>query len=119
RSGEPEPPQLHDRLDPVTRSAISHPPRCRRAIDQARLTRSPITTDPLACTTNADSRPGSRRCHRPTLNDDELAQPPPPTPTEHRVTVKPHPVSSLSSSAWLPSSLQGGPDEPTSSGTTS
>ena len=55
----------------------------------------PVAADPLPHTTDADTNSRRRRSHRPTLIDDQLAQPPRAIPAESRVSVKIHPESSL------------------------
>src|SRR5437763_5139057 len=116
---EAQPAQLHDRLDPVLFGAIGDPPRGRGTVRQTRLTLAPVTPNPLPRATDADARSRSRRGHGRTLLDDQHTQPPPTAPTERRVTVKLHPVSSLDWGALTAPSFQGDPDEPTCSGTTS
>src|SRR5438874_531767 len=115
---EAQPAQLHDRLDPVLFGAIGDPPRGRGTVRQTRLTLAPVTPNPLPRATDADARSRSRRGHGRTLLDDQHTQPPPTAPTERRVTVKLHPVSSLDWGALTAPSFQGDPDEPTCSGTT-
>src|SRR5437763_11239725 len=115
---EAQPAQLHDRLDPVLFGAIGDPPRGRGTVRQPRLPPAPVTPNPLPRATDADARSRSRRGHGRTLLDDQHTQPPPTAPTERRVTVKLHPVSSLDWGALTAPSFQGDPDEPTCSGTT-
>src|SRR5260221_374261 len=55
----------------------------------------PITTNPLARAPDAHAGRRSRRHDRPTLINNKLAEPPPPSPTESRVSVQIHPVTSL------------------------
>src|SRR5439155_23614763 len=115
---EAQPAQLHDRVDPVRFRAVGDSPWGRAAVRQTRLTLAPVTPNPLPRATDADARSRSRRGHGRTLLDDQHTQPPPTAPTERRVTVKLHPVSSLDWGALTAPSFQGDPDEPTCSGTT-
>src|SRR5207248_1219196 len=67
----------------------------------------PIPEHPLARAAQADTSGLSRRRQRPSLNDNPPRQTTPALPTESRVTVKPHPVSSLDWGAWqLPASKE-------------
>src|SRR5204862_4863909 len=75
----------------------------RGAVAQAALALEPIPAHPLARAADADPRSRGRRRQPPTLDDHPLGQPPPTTPTERRVTVKPHPDLLLGAeSAWQP-----------------
>src|SRR5215203_381121 len=94
-------------------------PRRGGAIAEPREPFKPVTTDPLPRASDAHTGRRSRRYDRPTLIDNKLAEAPPASPTESRVSVQIHPVTSLGAELPLTAlSLQGGPDEPTSSGTT-
>src|ERR671926_160451 len=79
----------------ISGGAIRAPPRRRRAVGQTALALLPIATDPLTCAAHADPRGLGRRRQRPPLHNNPLGQPPPTAPTERRVSVKLHPVSSL------------------------
>jgi hypothetical protein len=120
RDREAKSPQLHNHRDPLLSSATGDPPRRRRAVAQASLALEPITSNPLPCAADADTSRCSSRHHRPPLIDNELAEPTTTRPAESGVSVQNHhPVTSLEPSLPLTAlSLQGGPDEPTSSGTT-
>jgi hypothetical protein len=92
---EAEPAQLRDHLDPIGRGAVCDMLRCRGAIVEAGQALKPVAASPLSRTANADSGRRCRRRDRPTLDDDELAQPPSAAPAESGVSVKIHPVTSL------------------------
>jgi hypothetical protein len=93
--GHPQLPQRHDRLDTLRRRAVDHPPRRRGAIAHAPLTLEPIAPHPLTSAAHADTGGRGRRRQRPPLHNHPLGQHPTATPAESRVSVKPHPVSSL------------------------
>src|SRR5271169_21457 len=93
--GEAHPAQLPDRFDPIRRRAIPDVLRRRRTIEKSLRTLASITIRPLASTADADTGGLGRRRQRPSLNNHPLGQTAPTTPTESRVTVKLHPVSSL------------------------
>src|SRR5690348_17308846 len=78
----------------MTRS-VSDPQRRRRAIHQAGHASLPIPANPLARTPPAHPSSAGCRGQRPPLNDHPLGQQPPAAPTERRVSVKLHPVTSL------------------------
>src|SRR5450759_2199453 len=92
--------------------------RRRRVIQQAELAVHAIATHPLPGTTNADLDGRGRLRHRPCLINDSLTEQPALIQAERRVSVQIHPVSSLGLRCLAALSLQGGPDEPTYSGTT-
>jgi len=102
-TGEAQPTHGDDQPDPLLRRAIGDSFRARGAVAQAALALEPIPAHPLARAADADPRSRGRRRQRPTLDDHPLGQPPPTTPTERRVTVKPHPDLLLGAeSAWQP-----------------
>src|SRR5665213_929420 len=90
-----------------------------RTIEQPVLALDPIPPRPLAGTTHTDLSSRCRLRQRPTLIDNSPRELPAPIQTERRVSVKLHPVSSLRLSCLAALRLQGGPDGPTYSGTTS
>jgi hypothetical protein len=89
--GHPQAAQGDDRRDAIGGSAIRDMTRRRGAISEPVLARGAVTVDPLPCAADADPGGPGRRRQRPTLDDDQLDQPPPTAPTESRVTVKLHP----------------------------
>jgi hypothetical protein len=93
--GETQPPQLRDRLDTIRRPAVRDTLRSRRPINEAGFAGRRVSTDPLARTANADTRTRRRGGDRPTIIDNQLAQPTPASPAESGVSVKIHPVTSL------------------------
>src|SRR5262249_14554307 len=118
RRRHPQPAHLHDHRHPLRRGAIGNPPRRRRAIEQVTVT-SAIATDPLTRTPHADTGGRCRRPQRPSLLDHSAGEPTPTAPAERRVTVQIHPSPLGVELPWTALSLQGGPDGPTASGTTS
>src|SRR6266516_6666761 len=102
--GEAETAQPHDQADPLLRRSIGHSSRRRRPIEQATLALVSVPAHPLPRAAHADAGGVGGRCQRPSLNNHPLGQPSPATPTERRVTVKPHPDLLLGAeSAWQPS----------------
>ena len=92
---KPKSTQVHDHLDPIMRGAVRDPLRRRRAINETGFAGRRVSTNPLPRATDADPRAAAAAVTRPSLIDDATDQQPPPVPTESRVTVKLHPVSSL------------------------
>jgi len=91
----PQPAQLDDHRHPLRAGAIGDPMRRRRAINEASFAGRSIPANPLARAPFAHTgRPSSCR-DRPAIAHDPLGEQPPAIPTESRVTVKLHPVSSL------------------------
>src|SRR5829696_7088294 len=89
-----------------------------RSCDAPELAFGAVAPDPLARAADTNFGGLGRRRQRPLLIDNPLNQHPPLVQAESRVSVELHPVSSLGLSRLAALSLQGGPDEPTSSGTT-
>src|SRR5918994_1789406 len=110
--------QAGDRLDAVVGRAVCDPCRRRGAIEQAELALRAVAADPLARAAHADFGGRGRLRQRPALLDDAPCQQPALVQAEGRVSVELHPVSSLGLGCLAAPSLQGGPDEPTWSGTT-
>src|SRR5207244_10523106 len=103
-AGEAQPTHGDDQPDPLLRRLIGDSLRTRRAVEQAPLALEPVPAHPFARAADADTGGLGRRLQRPTLDDHPLGQPSPTTPTERRVTVKPHPDLLLGAeSAWQPS----------------
>src|SRR4029078_13464275 len=98
---------------------VSDPPRRRWAIVQPELALDAIAPHPLARAADADFGGLCPLRQRPLQLEPPTAEQSPLAQTQSRVSVQSHPVSSLELVASSTSSLQGGPDEPTSSGTTS
>src|SRR5437764_8690141 len=92
--------------------------RRRGTIHQSGLALDSVAPHPLTGTADADFGGLGRRRDRPSFLDDPPAQQPAPIQTERSISVKVHPVSSLGLSRLAALSLQGGPDGPTYSGTT-
>jgi hypothetical protein len=90
----------------------------RGAVKQAELALAAVAADPLARAADADFSGRGRLRQRPMLLNDALGQQPTLVQAERSVSVKLHPESSLGLGRLAAPSLQGGPDEPTSSGTT-
>ena len=88
--GHPQPPQLGDHRDPFEVGAVGDPPRRRGAIEQIAVA-LPITADPPAGTTHADTGGLGRRRQRPALINNASSELPPAAPAERRVTVQIHP----------------------------
>src|ERR1039458_8573441 len=89
-----------------------------RTIEQALLALEPIPARPLTSTTQTDLSGPCRLGHSPTLINNPTRELPAPIQTERSVSVKLHPVSSLRLRCLAALRLQGGPDGPTYSGTT-
>src|SRR5436190_3954487 len=112
-------PQRDDRRDPLLGGAVGDSPWRRGTITQSSFPFEPVATDPLARAADADAHGSCSRCHRPSLINNQRAEPTTTAPAESSVSVQIHPATSLGPSLPLTAlSLQGGPDEPTSSGTT-
>jgi hypothetical protein len=94
-SGEAQPAQLHNHRDSILGRAIRDLPRRRAAITQTLLAFQPVAANPLPRTTHADPGGLGRRGQRPTINKHPHSKRAPATPTESRVSVKLHPVTSL------------------------
>ena len=92
--------------------------RRRGAIEQPELALGAVAAHPLARAADADFGGLGRLRQRPLSLDHPPAEQPALVQAEGRVSVQLHPVSSLGLSGLAALSLQGGPDEPTSSGTT-
>src|SRR3954447_19542918 len=118
RASEPQPPERGDRLDPPLAGAVRDEPRRRGPIEETGIALDQEPTHPLASAPDADLGGRGRLGHRPPFDNDTTGKQPPLVQAEGRVSVQLHPVSSLGLVASDTSSLQGGPDEPTSSGTT-
>src|SRR5262249_11706902 len=105
--------------DPLLGGAVGDSPWRRGTVTQASLALEPVPTDPLTRAADADTSGCCSGRYRPTLLDNQRAEPTTTAPAESGVSVQIHPVTSLGPSLPLTAlSLQGGPDEPTSSGTT-
>src|SRR5437588_6048787 len=119
RAGEAQPPERGDRLDAVLGRAIGEVDRRRRAVEQPELAILAVAGDPLTRAADADFGGRGRLRQRPVLLDDPSAEQAAFVQAEGSVSVKVHSVSSLGLGRLAAPSLQGGPDEPTCSLTTS
>src|SRR6266516_6262888 len=103
-AGEAQPTHGHDQPHPLIRRPIGDSLRPRVAISQATLPLDSVPVHPFARAAEADTGSLGRSGQGPSLNNHPLGQPSPATPTERRVTVKPHPDLLLGAeSAWQPS----------------
>ena len=95
--------KLQDRLHPLVVCAVGHASGRRGAT--VRLAREAVALGPFAGAAHAHTRRCRRRRQCPALHHDAPRELAASAPTENRVTVKPHPVSSLDWGAWqLPAS---------------
>jgi hypothetical protein len=104
RTGEPQPPQTSDRLDPLLAGAMRDRPRRGGPIVQPELALGPIAPYPLARAADTDSGGLGRLRHRPFPAHNPTTELSAAFQTERRVSVKLHPVSSLGRTEVLGSS---------------
>src|ERR1019366_9531540 len=116
--GYPRPPQTSYRLHPLFAGAMRDRERGRRTIQQAELAVGAIAANPLASAPLTDLSGLGRPLQRPSVINDSPAEIPALVQAERSVSVQIHPVSSLGLRCLAALSFQGGPDEPTYSGTT-
>src|SRR3984893_11589658 len=93
------------------------PVRSRGAVEQPKLALGSIAAYPLSSAPDADFGGLGRLRHRPGLVNDSLTEQLALIQAERRVSVQIHPVL-LGLGCLAAPSLQGDPDEPTYSGTT-
>jgi hypothetical protein len=87
----PQLPQRHDHRDPVSRCAVSDPPRRRRPVRKPCITFEPVAANPLPSAAHADPGGLGRRRQRPTFDEHAINQNAASAPAESGVTVQLHP----------------------------
>src|ERR1019366_8539356 len=104
RTGEPQPSERRDRLDPLLTGPVRNPMRRRGAIPQPALPLSAVADHPFARAADTDSGGLGRLRQRPLPLNDGTAELAAAFETERSVSVQVHPVSSLVGLRWLGSS---------------